>query len=510
MLNVPSQSFPAPRSQQRVAAGGRSKVPLKQGRSLMDWIRLTKSGKDLTGLKGRLIEVTEEELKKHNKKDDCWVCIRGFVYNVSPYMEYHPGGEDELMRAAGSDGTELFDQVHRWVNYESMLKECLVGRMAVKPTVLKGMLPKSQVTETLAKEGPSYPSYDWFQTDSLVTIAIYTKQKDINLDSIIVDHQDDSFRAETIIKDHLYLIHIGLSHEVQEDFSVRVIESVGKIEIVLKKKENTSWNFLGHPLENHHSLIPRKDTGLYYRKCQLISKEDVTHDTRLFCLMLPPSTHLQVPIGQHVYLRLPITGTEIVKPYTPISGSLFSEFKEPVLPNNKYIYFLIKIYPTGLFTPELDRLQIGDFVSVSSPEGNFKISAFQELEDLFLLAAGTGFTPMVKILNYALTDIPTLRKVKLMFFNKTEDDIIWRSQLEKLAFKDKRLDVEFVLSAPTSEWNGKQGHISPALLSEFFKRNLDKSKVLVCICGPVPFTEQGIRLLHDLNFSKNEIHSFTA
>lgn len=31
-----------------------------------------------------------------------------------------------------------------------------------------------------------------------------------------------------------------------------------------------------------------------------------------------------------------------------------------------------------------------------------------------------------------------LRKVKLMFFNKTEDDIIWRSQLEKLAFKDKR------------------------------------------------------------------------
>ncbi|XP_033091420.1 cytochrome b5 reductase 4 isoform X3 [Trachypithecus francoisi] len=474
MLNVPSQSFPAPRSQQRVAFGGRSKVPLKQGRSLMDWIRLTKSGKDLTGLKGRLIEVTEEELKKHNKKDDCWICIRGFVYNVSPYMEYHPGGEDELMRAAGSDGTELFDQVHRWVNYESMLKECLVGRMAIKPAVLKdyreeekkvlnGMLPKSQVTDTLAKEGPIYPSYDWFQTNSLVTIAIYTKQKDINLDSIIVDHQDDSFRAETIIKDCLYLIHIGLSHEVQEDFSVRVVESVGKIEIVLKKKESTSWDFLGHPLENHNSLIPRKDTG-----------------------------------------------TEIVKPYTPVSGSLLSEFKEPVLPNNKYIYFLIKIYHTGLFTPELDRLQIGDFVSVSSPEGNFKISKFQELEDLFLLAAGTGFTPMVKILNYALTDIPSLRKVKLMFFNKTEDDIIWRRQLEKLAFKDKRLDVEFVLSAPISEWNGKQGHISPALLSEFLKRNLDKSKVLVCICGPVPFTEQGVRLLQDLNFSKNEIHSFTA
>lgn len=117
---------------------------------------------------------------------------------------------------------------------------------------------------------------------------------------------------------------------------------------------------------------------------------------------------------------------------------------------------------------------------------------------------------MVKILNYALTYIPCLRKVKLMFFNKTEDDIIWRSQLEKLAFRDKRFDVEFVLSAPTSDWNGKQGHISPALLSDFLKASLDKSKVLICICGPTPFTEEGIRLLHDLNFSKDEIHSFTA
>ncbi|XP_054578184.1 cytochrome b5 reductase 4 isoform X7 [Eptesicus fuscus] len=421
MLNIPSQSFPASSSQQRVASGGRSKVPLKQGRSLMDWIRLTKSGKDLTGLKGRLIEVTEEELKKHNKKDDCWICIRGFVYNVSPYMEYHPGGEDELMKAAGSDGTDLFDQVHRWVNYESMLKECLVGRMAVKPAVpkdyheekkvLNGMLPKSQVPDALAKEGPISPSYDWFQTDSLVTIVIYTKQKDVNLDSVIVDHQYDSFRAETIIKDYSYLIHIG---------------------------------------------------------------------------------------------------TEIVKPYTPVSDSLLSEFKEPVIPNNKYIYFLIKIYPAGLFTPELDHLQIGDFVSISNPEGNFKISQLQELEDLFLLAAGTGFTPMVKILNYALTNISTLRKVKLMFFNKTEDDIIWRSQLEKLAFKDKRFDVEFVLSKPTAEWNGKKGYISPGLLSEFLKRSLDKSKVLICICGPAPFTEQGMRMLHDLHFSKDEIHGFTA
>ena len=43
----------------------------------MDWIRVTKSGRDMTGLRGRLIDVTEEELKKHNTRTDCWTCIRG-------------------------------------------------------------------------------------------------------------------------------------------------------------------------------------------------------------------------------------------------------------------------------------------------------------------------------------------------------------------------------------------------------------------------------------------------
>lgn len=37
--------------------------------------------------------------------------LTGMVYNVSAYMDYHPGGEEELMKAAGVDGTELFDQV---------------------------------------------------------------------------------------------------------------------------------------------------------------------------------------------------------------------------------------------------------------------------------------------------------------------------------------------------------------------------------------------------------------
>ncbi|NXJ96021.1 NB5R4 reductase, partial [Corythaixoides concolor] len=493
-------------------------VPLKPGRSLMDWIRLTKSGKDLTGLKGRLIEVTEDELAEHNKKEDCWICIRGFVYNVTPYMEYHPGGEDELMKAAGTDGTDLFDQVHRWVNYESMLKECLVGRMAVKPiaapkdeaccicSVFLQQIPENEAGLCMKTFISMYcyisffvfshqktDVYDWFQTDSLITIVIYTKQKDMNAELVIVDCQDKRLRGEIIVDDHSYLVEVGSNSVKPFSLLVNIAEKIGKVEIILKKKDSIHWKMLGRPLESHNTFIKRTDRGLFYRKCKLVSKTEVTHDTKLFCLMLPKSTHLRVPTGQHVYLKKIIAGTEVVKPYTPILPFLPLDFKEPSCNAGAHIYLMIKIYSCGLFTQALDHLQIGDCISVSNPEGNFKKSQVQTLEDLFLLAAGTGFTPMVKLLNFALTEVSCLRKVKLIFFNKTEDDILWRNQLEQLALKDERFEVQFILSQPTKDWVGKQGKISSSLLSEFVKRSRKYSKVLICICGPTPFTEQGVQ-----------------
>ncbi|NWT64493.1 NB5R4 reductase, partial [Prunella himalayana] len=494
-------------------------VPLKPGRSLMDWIRLTKSGKDLTGLKGRLVEVTEDELSKHNKKEDCWICIRGFVYNVTPYMEYHPGGEDELMRAAGADGTDLFDQVHRWVNYESMLKECLVGRMAVKPVAApKGELllhilivlhriPEDEIVvqlktfiilvilSKLLTLNLVFRSsnYDWFQTDSLVTIVIYTKQKDMNADLVIVDCQDKQLRGEIIMDDHSYLVEVDLDHAVSEDVAVNIAEKVGKVEIILNKKDNIHWKMLGQPCEGHNTFIKRTDRGLFYRKCKLVSKTEVTHDTKLFCLMLPKGTHLRVPTGQHVYLKHIIAGTEVVKPYTPVLPFLPLDFQEAPCHDGVHIYLMIKIYSHGLFTQALDHLQIGDYISVSNPEGNFKKSQVQTSEDLLLLAGGTGFTPMVKLLNFALTEASCLRTVKLIFFNKTEDDILWKNQLEQLALKDERFEVQFILSQPSKDWVGKQGEISSSLLSEFVKRSRRDSKVLICICGPAPFTEQGVQ-----------------
>ena len=35
----------------------------------------------------------------------------GKVYNITPYMKFHPGGKEDLMKGAGKDCTILFDEV---------------------------------------------------------------------------------------------------------------------------------------------------------------------------------------------------------------------------------------------------------------------------------------------------------------------------------------------------------------------------------------------------------------
>ncbi|KAM4632690.1 cytochrome b5 reductase 4 isoform 2-T2 [Polymixia lowei] len=530
MLNVPTQSFPAPSSQQRVAPAGqsgRSKVALKPGHSLMDWIRFAKSGRDLTGLRGRLIEVTEEELKKHNKRDDCWTCIRGMVYNITPYMDYHPGGEDELMRAAGIDGTDLFDQVHRWVNYESMLKECLVGRMA---TTVKGLQLKKDLSSNLngltppaPLTGPaslsvslqpsaapppgkdSRPRYDWFQTDLTVNLVIYTKRKIPSSGCTTVDLEGGVLLLEVVLGKMSYMLHLRLAAEVEGSIAVQTAFAVGKIQVSIRKQAKGKWQSLGQPLEFHNTLLHKKDRAFYYRDCVLVSKTEVNHNTHLFRLRLPRGTIMHVPVGKHVYLKALIQDSEVVKPYTPVEQTLVPASHDSSQGSD--LFLMIKVYPDGVFTPHLHSLHVGDHLSVSGPEGPFSLRPLREVTHLYLLAAGTGFTPMARLIRLALQELSTIRKTKLLFFNRQEEDILWRSELDELAAGVERFEVEYVLSEPCDRWTGRKGRVQQSMLEDFLDRP-EGSRCYVCVCGPAAFTEVTESLVRQQGFSEEEIHIF--
>lgn len=48
------------------------------------------------------------EVSKHNNIDDCWLIISGNIYNVTTYLNLHPGGISEIQPYCGKEATQAF------------------------------------------------------------------------------------------------------------------------------------------------------------------------------------------------------------------------------------------------------------------------------------------------------------------------------------------------------------------------------------------------------------------
>jgi L-lactate dehydrogenase (cytochrome) len=42
-----------------------------------------------------------EQVWKHNTKESCWVIVHGQVYDVTDFLDRHPGGSAVVLRHAG-------------------------------------------------------------------------------------------------------------------------------------------------------------------------------------------------------------------------------------------------------------------------------------------------------------------------------------------------------------------------------------------------------------------------
>merc|ERR1719399_1166813 len=52
------------------------------------------------------------EVKTHVTKESLWILFDGKVYDVTPFLDAHPGGGQLIADAAGTDATALFERTH--------------------------------------------------------------------------------------------------------------------------------------------------------------------------------------------------------------------------------------------------------------------------------------------------------------------------------------------------------------------------------------------------------------
>uniref|UniRef100_A0A915B5M5 Cytochrome-b5 reductase n=1 Tax=Parascaris univalens TaxID=6257 RepID=A0A915B5M5_PARUN len=489
LLSVPQTSkMPASiRSQ-----GGRLKVALQPGRGIMDWVQLT-AGKQLASQ--QLPFVTDEELRKHNSADDCWILLDNKVYDVTEYLTFHPGGIEQLMKAAGCDGTNLFHKYHSWINYETMLTSCFVG-------YFRG--DRNQLAQ---------PTESCFDDDSDEWLAMEVERQ---REETAAKLAQLNIRIIDTSKGRLYLSCNEWSDLKPENVCVDVVRN--SVRILIKP-------FGGTPLELHWKRIPKVLTsGMFTvlvdssvikvqfettvnmgvfssldllsvdeeppersRECTITEIRQVARNIYLYEMSLHPSSYFSVPIGHHVYLTINKDGGNLLRSYTPVL----------VDGNSRKISFFIKIYEDGIFSSELHKLETGAVLKISNPIGTIDFLSVCA-PFVVAIAAGTGITPMLRLL--AARNDNSNTYTALLAINATPEDRLEKTFYQYCGLKLGKDRVTFYhFENDDHELNFR---MMSTFLTEMRPKILEKREedgiancYRILICGPTSFVESAKRLV---------------
>uniref|UniRef100_A0A3B4AB05 Cytochrome b5 n=1 Tax=Periophthalmus magnuspinnatus TaxID=409849 RepID=A0A3B4AB05_9GOBI len=69
------------------------------------------------------------EIEQQNSFKSTWIIIHNKVYDVTKFLEEHPGGEEVLREQAGGDATESFEDVGHSTDAREMAKDMIIGEL---------------------------------------------------------------------------------------------------------------------------------------------------------------------------------------------------------------------------------------------------------------------------------------------------------------------------------------------------------------------------------------------
>lgn len=191
--------------------------------------------------------------------------------------------------------------------------------------------------------------------------------------------------------------------------------------------------------------------------------------------------------GQYLTLKFNLRGSDVRRAYSMSSA-----------PFEEGISVTVKRVKDGLVSNHINNnIQKGNEVEVMVPDGRFSPKINEENKKAYyLFGAGSGITPLMSILKTVLEKEP-MSYVYLLYGNRNEDSIIFKSELEDLAKKyEGQFIVKYTLSSPKKvksgffskakiTWEGNVGRIDSKSGSAFLEENKSIHKEAeYFICGP--------------------------
>lgn len=222
----------------------------------------------------------------------------------------------------------------------------------------------------------------------------------------------------------------------------------------------------------------------------IIEVKKRTHDVKSFRFGVKDDVAFTA--GQFLSVTVKVGESEMTK--------YFSFSNSPT--EKEYVEFTKRITESP-FSKTLDILKIGDKARLKMPLGTFTLK--DEQEKIAFLSGGIGITPIRSMCKYA-TDKKLPSDIVLIYGNRTEEDIVFRSDFDEMRKLNKNLRVIYTLTSTDinkEKYTGRVGYIDDIMIK---KEMPDYEERIFYICGPPKMVEYLVDLLKNkLSIEKDHI-----
>jgi ferredoxin-NADP reductase len=198
--------------------------------------------------------------------------------------------------------------------------------------------------------------------------------------------------------------------------------------------------------------------------------------------------------GQHVDVRLTADdGYQTERSYSIASA-----------PEDPRLEITVERLDDGEVSPYLvGEVRIGDKVELRGPIGGYFVWKPADERPLLLVGGGSGVVPLMAMIRHRKA-IGATTPTRLLYSSRSQDDIIYRAELEQLVSREDGLTVAHTLTRlQPSGWRGYARRIDRAMLGEVaWPKGLTP---LTFVCGPTPLVESVASLMVDMGYDPASI-----
>lgn len=207
--------------------------------------------------------------------------------------------------------------------------------------------------------------------------------------------------------------------------------------------------------------------------------------------------------GQYLTLKIMRDGIEHRRTYSIVSG-----------PGDRTLGITVKRVEGGVVSNHInDCVAVGDVIECQPPEGRFTLPPSRAATDaasakrhVLAIAAGSGITPIISMLQHGLATDPTAH-FSLIYGNRDTASILFRDALADL--KDRytdRLSLFHVLSREQQEAGSLSGRISPDIIKRVVTAAVPIARLeLAFLCGPDTLIKSAMDTLKELGVPREKI-----